>query len=72
MPQKKPDTIPTHPVQQVHWVRIILGKLDTIQYPHTNRDTTLLGYHQHLPTMFYYGGDTKNPLVIKCCELEHP
>ena len=33
----------TDPPQQVHWVRIILGKLDTIQYPHTNRDTTLVG-----------------------------
>ena len=30
------------PPQQLHWVRIILGKLDTIQYPHTNRDTTLI------------------------------
>jgi hypothetical protein len=32
----------TVPPQQLHWFRIILGKLDTIQYPHTNRDTTLL------------------------------
>ena len=38
--RKKLDTIPTHP-QQAHWVRIILGKLDTIQYPHTNRGTAL-------------------------------
>ena len=28
--------------QQVHRFRIILGKLDTIQYPHTNRGTTLI------------------------------
>ena len=25
----------TDPPQQAHWVRIILGKLDTIQYLHT-------------------------------------
>ena len=25
----------TDPPQQAHWVRIILGKLDIIQYPHT-------------------------------------
>ena len=31
----------TNPPQQFHWVSIILGKLDTIPYPLTNRDTTL-------------------------------
>ena len=34
----------TDPLQQWHWVKIILGKLDTIQNPHTNRDTTLCMY----------------------------
>ena len=41
--KKELDTIPYHPniPQQLHWYRIILGKLDTIQYPHTNRGTRL-------------------------------
>jgi hypothetical protein len=38
----------TDPPQQLHWVRIILRKLDTIQNHHTNRDTKLLGF-----TMIY-------------------
>jgi len=40
-PRKKswPNTVPP---KQVHWFRIILVKLATIQYPHTNRGTTLL------------------------------
>lgn len=25
----------------------ILGKLDTVQYPHTNRDTTLVGNNNY-------------------------
>ena len=32
------------PPQQFHWARIILGKLDTIADPHTNRRTTLITY----------------------------
>ena len=32
------------PPQQFHWARIILGKLDTIVDPHTNRRTTLITY----------------------------
>jgi hypothetical protein len=42
MYQEKKTCHNTDSPQQFHWVRIILGKLDTIQYPHTNRDTTLI------------------------------
>lgn len=40
--KKKKTCHNTDSPQQFHWVRIIFGKLDTIQYPHTNGDTTLI------------------------------
>ena len=41
MPQKKTWQT-TDPPQQLHWFKIILGKLDTIQNHPTDRDATLL------------------------------
>ena len=64
-PQKKPWH-DTDPPQQLHWVRIILGKLDTIQNHHTNQDTTLF----HMSYVPWFLRDPQRWLVdhgtVKC------
>ena len=44
----------TAPPQQLHWLRIILGILATIQYPHSNRGTTIWWFYFFSSTYFPY------------------